>query len=106
VAVVLGLYFIPIPHSFSFTVSPIGPPVVPSEFRPPPGSHVEGPWSAVHGIRVNLVIQNSLNVWVYSSYATNGSYAFTADRPPYLLYLSSASRDAAGVNGTYYSPLW
>jgi hypothetical protein len=105
VVVLLVLYLIPFPNSFSFAVPPIRPGLG-AMFDPPSGSYVKGSWFAVHGIRVNLVVQDSLDVWVYSSYATNGSFTFTASHPPYEFYVSSSDIDTVQVNGTYYTPMW
>jgi len=105
VAILFILYFFPVSHPYSFTIMP-NRPGIGYEFRPPPGSSVEGSWSTVHGIVVNLVIQDSLNVPIYSSFSTDGAFSFAASNPPYFLYISSSTVDEVQVSGTYYSPMF
>jgi hypothetical protein len=104
VAVTLGLYIIPFPHQFSFTVVPVRPGLG-YEFNPPSGAAVQGSWSAVHGIMIGFVVQSSLNDRVYWSFSTSGSFAFTATAPPYYLYVTSSSVDDVNVSGSYYTPI-
>ena len=81
-AAVLALALIPVPYSFSESLStgPLGKPR--AGFDPPAGSHVSGSWST-QGVAVHVQVSDSSGLVVYSANASSGSFEFTATSPPY-----------------------
>lgn len=99
VSLLIFLYVIPMPHVVTFrpATNTIGSSY---EFDPPAGSFVDVTWSATHDLTLSFVVQDSLNDRVYVSWATNGSFDFTADHPPYVVWANGDFQ----ISGTYYSP--
>jgi hypothetical protein len=88
VAAVLALALIPIPHSFSESLStgPLGKSQ--ASFGPPAGSGVSGSWST-EGVAAHLQIADSAGLVIYSANASSGSFEFTAASPPYTFSVYS-----------------
>lgn len=99
VALLFFLYVIPVPHALSFRqVSfPEGTAYV---FDTPAGSVIQCTWSTGHGATVYLLVQNPQEDTVYASWSANGSFAFTADQPWYLV----SALGSFQISGTYYGP--
>jgi hypothetical protein len=96
------LWILPVSHSFSVRA---GNELLFGRFNPPQGSTVAASWYSLDGSQVAIAVEDSHGIILYSSYATKGSFEFTAANPPYSIPVECAAGDWVQVDGAYSIPL-
>lgn len=111
---ILGLAFVPVPQSYSFTIVTLpAPPYYQARAlgwagfpAMVPGSHVSGSWTSEDGVPVEFNITDGGTV-IFSANGSSGSFSFTAKTwyPGVFVYTSQVGLNIS-VSGSYWSPEW
>jgi len=103
--IVVVLFAVPIPHSFSTTVTTEA--LIPgtSTVSFPAGAAVSGSFSTGDGGSVTFVIDDASGNLVYSADSSSGSFAFSASDPPYTFGAEALLSETVSVTGTASFPI-
>ena len=104
-AVLISLALVPIPHSFSGSLSSALIILSEQSLTFPDGSSVSFSWSTTNGDTVAFDLVNSAGTTVYSETASSGSYSFVANGNAYLFEARSIASATVQFSGTYSIPL-
>jgi hypothetical protein len=99
-------FVVPMPHSFSYQLSPTPSSASHAPFTPPAGSRVSGSWSCSPATGCGFDILGSDGRFVVFTSNSSGSFSFTATSLPYTFtVLTTNSSAILRVTGTYWCPL-
>ena len=104
-AIVLAVATIPSPHPFSEQINSaalFGSGTGMGYLNPPSDCQVKGSWHTLSGDAVIFGIMAADDQSVYSGDSASGSFSFTANDGPYMLFVSSSSNEVVDVSGDYW----
>jgi hypothetical protein len=96
-AIPVGLYTIPVPHSFSRTMSGSFFSPGTSMIWPPKGAQVSGSYTSGGCSDICFIITDAYGDLVYDGFGYSGSFSFTATYPPYTLGTETATCSVSGT---------
>ena len=106
VAIPIGLYTIPISHSFSEQLTAQGARgSYEATIDPPQGSSVSGTWSLPSGQGADFFVDGSNGQAIYNGFGNSGSFSFAANSPPFTLLAYTGNAGPVNVSGTFSYPI-
>ncbi len=100
------LTLVPIPRTFTGTLSSSSTTDGIQDFSFPNGAQVTGTWSTSDGVAVTFTIYDSNGNTVFSGNASSAPFAFQSNGSIYTFDVTSFSPETTTVSGSYSSVIW